>query len=97
MGRPSKEDAGIAKTIRLSPADWQYIALYLAGDNVSAQVRETVDALRRMRPGGPNAFGHAQAKQPRQRKPYRAIQAYADERGLTRYEAEAELIKQALK
>lgn len=98
MARPKKAEGEKLQfdTIGLRKSDWEYVCLYMPGGNPTTQVSEAIEALRRLRPAGPNGFGHAITARPRQRVPYKEVDAYAQSHALTRTEAVAQLVKAGL-
>lgn len=109
MGRPKDPMAGVAKTVRAPQDDWDYAGLFLSGDNESAQFREAMLELRKFRPVERGADGVLRFKpitpkrKNKQRIPYAKVDAYAkahpdaDGQPMTRNDAIAEILKQALK
>lgn len=93
MARPKDPNKKVFDSVGLRPADWDYVRLWSPSTdyNPSQALEELVDAVRKFRPGGPNAIGR-EFRAPRERVPA-WVSKYAADQSLTRYEAIARLLK----
>lgn len=101
-GRPPDPNKIEFRTVGLRQKHWRLLTKFAPSEtpedewktfNPTPAVESVMERIEKTCPDGPYAPVAQPKSRPRQRLPYASLDAYAQEHNLTRYEAQAEIIK----